>query len=212
MLFRSDEGLRERLGRAHNELGWALALQKKGGPAEKAFRDAVAVLEPLVAKPPPSPQAGPPASVWQALAESRANLASVVMALDPEKAEVEAQASVTASERWVKAFPRLVLSHDSLAEAHLALADYFIARRRKSAEGVASLEQAARSLARCLPLVEQAKDREAYAARAMQALERATVNGYRDTKHLRTLPEFEPLRGRADFRKLLARLEKEGPR
>jgi tetratricopeptide (TPR) repeat protein len=200
--FRGEAFLRERLGRTYNELGIALTQQNQCGPAEKAFGDAVAVLEPLVAKPPVE------ASAWQALAESHANLTSVAIVLSPAKeAEARARASVAVSQRWAKAYPGQALSHESVAEASIALADYLIARRRKPAEGVPLLEQAAVSLARCLPLAERPQDREGYATRAMKALERAVEHGYRDVNRLRTLPEFKPLRGRADFRKLLARLE-----
>src|SRR5207247_5864183 len=125
----------------------------------------------------------------------------------PREAEARARASVAASERWAKAFPSLALSHWNLAEANITLADYLIVRRGKPEEGVGFLEQAAVSLARCLPLMKQAKDREACAARALKALERAVEHGYHDVKRLRTLPEWEPLRGRPVFRKLLAGLE-----
>src|SRR5262249_57941904 len=112
--------------------------------------------------------------------------------------------------RGARAPPRRALSHWNLAEADTILADYLIKRRGKPEEGIGFLEQAAVSLARCLPLMQQAKDREVCAARALKALERAVEQGYRDVNRLRTLPEFEPLRGRADFRELLARLEEGG--
>ncbi len=40
----------------------------------------------------------------------------------------------------------------------------------------------------------------------MALLQKAVAGGYKDVKHLQKAPEFEPLRSRGDFKKLLAKL------
>jgi hypothetical protein len=77
--------------------------------------------------------------------------------------------------------------------------------------------KAACVLAGCTPLAaKDAKLPEArrqelakeYADRAVAALRQAVADGYRDAAQLRKDPDLDPLRGRDDFRKLLAELEK----
>ena len=56
-----------------------------------------------------------------------------------------------------------------------------------------------------------AAEGEAEAARAMECLDRAVANGYRNTNQLRIESALDPLRNRPDFKKLLAELEKDAP-
>ena len=56
-----------------------------------------------------------------------------------------------------------------------------------------------------------AAEGEAEAARAMEWLGRAVANGYRNTNQLRIESALDPLRDRADFKKLMAELEKNSP-
>ena len=46
------------------------------------------------------------------------------------------------------------------------------------------------------------------ADRAMQWLHKAVQAGYKDAAHMKKDPDLDPLRERADFKKLLAELEK----
>ena len=53
-----------------------------------------------------------------------------------------------------------------------------------------------------------ADEAEAEAARAMECLSRAVAAGYRNTNQIRIESALDPLRGRADFNKLITELEK----
>ena len=56
-----------------------------------------------------------------------------------------------------------------------------------------------------------AAEGEHEAAKAMEWLGRAVANGYRNTNELRIESALDPLRDRADFKKLMAELEKNSP-
>jgi serine/threonine protein kinase/tetratricopeptide (TPR) repeat protein len=76
--------------------------------------------------------------------------------------------------------------------------------------------RAAGFLARCvspangderLPEGQRREVAQAYARRAVELLREAVSRGYKDVNALKRLPEYEPLRGREDFQKLLRELE-----
>jgi len=54
--------------------------------------------------------------------------------------------------------------------------------------------------------------REEYAGRAVELLGKAIAKGYKDTGHMAVDSDLDPLRSRADFRKLVADLEAKHPR
>ncbi len=56
-----------------------------------------------------------------------------------------------------------------------------------------------------------ADKKQEYADRAMELLQRAVKAGYKDTAHMEKDTDFAPLRGRDDFKKLLADLEAKFP-
>jgi hypothetical protein len=56
-----------------------------------------------------------------------------------------------------------------------------------------------------------AAEGEDAAARAMEWLPKAVANGYRNTNELRIKSALDPLRDRADFKKLMAELERNSP-
>jgi tetratricopeptide (TPR) repeat protein len=56
-----------------------------------------------------------------------------------------------------------------------------------------------------------ASEGEAAAAKAMELLRRAVANGYRNSNEIRIESALDPLRNRADFKKLMAELEKNAP-
>jgi serine/threonine protein kinase/tetratricopeptide (TPR) repeat protein len=71
-------------------------------------------------------------------------------------------------------------------------------------------------LSRCVPLAAQDKQlteakrkelAQTYADRAMAALRQAIKNGFRDAAHMKQNPDLNALRGREDFKKLMAELE-----
>ena len=93
------------------------------------------------------------------------------------------------------------------------VAEKFPGARPKDANGY---QKAAVLLARCITLADkdaqitQAKRKElaqSYADRAIALLRQAVARGYQDAAQLKKDANIEPLRGRDDFRKLLAELE-----
>jgi tetratricopeptide (TPR) repeat protein len=57
-----------------------------------------------------------------------------------------------------------------------------------------------------------ADKKQEYADRAMELLQHAVQAGYKDAAHMKKDTDLEPLRGRADFKRLLAELEKANAR
>ena len=111
----------------------------------------------------------------------------------------------------------------ALAKVHLAQGEHAeaSANANQLAEAAVDLAKdrynAACFLAGCVPLAaKDAKLPEArrqelargYADRALAALRQAVADGYRDAAHMKKDTDLDPLRARADFKKLLADLEK----
>jgi tetratricopeptide (TPR) repeat protein len=65
------------------------------------------------------------------------------------------------------------------------------------------LYEAARDLARCIPLAGEGPERRRYADLALAELRAAVAAGYADAEWLRTDDDWEPLRGRAEFGELV---------
>jgi hypothetical protein len=79
---------------------------------------------------------------------------------------------------------------------------------------------AARALARCIPVVNKDeqmslenrhKQAEFYADQAMAMLRQAVAKGYKATANMKKGKDLDPLRERADFKKLLTDLEAKTP-
>ena len=111
----------------------------------------------------------------------------------------------------------------TLAQSYLGLGDH--ARIAASADEMARFAYdppndnylAACFLSRCVPLADKdakldedkrKEPKERYADRALELLRLAVARGYRNTARMKAEPDLEPLRGREDFRQLLADLEK----
>lgn len=111
----------------------------------------------------------------------------------------------------------------TLAQSYLGLGDH--ARIAASADEMARFAYdppndnylAACFLSRCVPLADKDAKldedkrkelKERYADRALELLRLAVARGYRNTARMKAEPDLEPLRGREDFRQLLADLEK----
>jgi tetratricopeptide (TPR) repeat protein len=69
------------------------------------------------------------------------------------------------------------------------------------------LYNAACGFALCVPLADQPATREKYATRAVELLRQAVAKGYNDPVEMQTEADFEALRSRADFRKVVNELE-----
>ena len=87
-------------------------------------------------------------------------------------------------------------------------AEKFAALARQAAE----VYDAACAFALCVPLADQAKDRERLAARALELLRQAVALGYKDVAHMKKDTDLDALRQRDDFRKFLLELEKSLPK
>jgi serine/threonine-protein kinase len=68
------------------------------------------------------------------------------------------------------------------------------------------LYNAACGYALCVPLADNAQTREGYAARAFDLLRQAVAKGFRDLAQMQNDPDLNALRGRDEFKKLLADL------
>jgi hypothetical protein len=71
------------------------------------------------------------------------------------------------------------------------------------------MDKPAEAEAQCLNV--SAGEGEQESARAMEWLGRAVASGFRNTNLLRIESALDPLRDRADFKKLVAELEKNAP-
>src|SRR5262249_39100106 len=127
------------------------------GPAPARFWD-----EPRPARP-------RDASAWQALVETNANRAALLRVPaggSAAGAEEAARASLAAHRRRAEAFPRVELSHASLANACSVLAEVLVSRKKEEAADL--WEQSAVSLARCVALTDPSeRDREGYTQLAL---------------------------------------------
>jgi tetratricopeptide (TPR) repeat protein len=182
-------------------------LRDRGKPQEALdwYAKAIAVLEPVLAK-------------EKRFVPAREALCNTywgrARALDLLRRHAEA------AQDWERALAledgpnRPVLQHGrAISQAHLS-GDH----RRALAEAEAlaqdgdtpTLEGLARLCALASRLVEDADQREQYAARALTLLRQAVGKGYRDNFYLKEGADLAPLRQRADFRKLLAEAEVKG--
>jgi hypothetical protein len=58
-----------------------------------------------------------------------------------------------------------------------------------------------------LPEAQRRAVADAYARRAVELLREAVARGFKDVHELKTLPDYDPLRRRDDFKKLLQDVE-----
>jgi serine/threonine protein kinase/tetratricopeptide (TPR) repeat protein len=219
----NTEYLRD-LGTVHGNLGTHLRQNNRWAEAEKVYHEAVALLKPLA-------DAFPDNHEYQNdLASTLGNLGFVChhngeyarAVTFIEQARPYSQAAMKADPR--NAAYRLVCHNGlrTLAASVLALNDHAgIARAadefaRLAYDPVNDTYLAVRMLCQCAKLV--GDDRkltdaargelaEGYTTRALAHLKLAVARGYKDAANLKRDPVIAPLRGRDDFRNLLAELE-----
>jgi serine/threonine protein kinase/tetratricopeptide (TPR) repeat protein len=219
---------RYELAFCHNNLGILLADTGRPQEAEAACRDALAIETKLAGDFPAIPD------YQNQLAGTLVNLGNLSLggkayaaarrtyeeALPHHRAALQANPRNSAYRQFFRG------NCQGLAQALIALGDH-----RAAAGAATELLQAAVDPARdayngacflalCVPLA--GKDKElteakrtqmarTYADRAMAALRQAVRAGYKDAAHMKKDTDLDPLRNRADFRKLLSDLEKGKP-
>jgi tetratricopeptide (TPR) repeat protein len=216
---------RQGLAKTHTNLGILLRDTGRTKEAEAAYRDALAVQEKLAADFPNVPDyqndVGNTLDEMAELARRRKDYHTARRLL--EEAQPHLQKALDANPRHpfyreVYSDTRRVLAATLLELGeHAAAAAAAAELARVAFEPAGDSYKAAGFLARCIPLAEKdAKLPEArrqelaksYGDRAVQALRQALAKGYKDAANMKKDTDLDPLRGRDDFRKLLAELEK----
>jgi serine/threonine-protein kinase len=215
---------RHELARSANNLGIVLVNTGRPKEAEAAFRDAVALYQRLAAD-------------FPTLAECRNELANALAGLADlaragkdhagarrllEEARPHVQAALAANPR--QPYFRTVFGENRqmMAATLLELGDHAGAAEaaadlaRVAFDPAGDAYKAAGFFARCVPLAEkddklpEARRKElaqSYADQALAMLRTAVARGYKDLANLKKDSDLDPLRGRDDFRKLLAEVE-----
>jgi serine/threonine-protein kinase len=220
---------RNGLAGSHNNLG--ILLRDTGRPQEAgaAYRDALDILKPLAADfPGVADYQNSVANTLDELAElarRRKDYPAARRLL--EEAQPYLKKALDANPRHP--FYREVFSDTRrvLAATLLELGEHAAAAEaagdlaRVAHDPANDAYKAAGFLSRCVPLAEQdAKLPEprrkevarSYGDRAMEVLRQALAKGYKDGAQLKKDTDLDPLRGRDDFQKLLAELEKGAPK
>jgi hypothetical protein len=105
-------------------------------------------------------------------------------------------------------------------DRHADAAEVASRRSRLWPRDPAQAMEAAREMAVCIPAVgrgrqeltpEEQSERERYAQQAVSLLKRAIRYGYRDRESINQNHDFDPLRGRDDFGKLISELQMNKP-
>jgi serine/threonine-protein kinase len=222
--FPNRPGFRADLAKSHNNLGILLKEAGRIKEAETAFRDALASLKQLASNFPKVPE-------YQAdLANTLDCLAELAQAqhhhADAFRLLDEAQSAIQQALRTNPRYPfyRAIAAdnRNTLAQVRLGLGEHAAAAAAAEEMGTIGANpandaySAACLLASCLPLAQKdaklsvAKRQElarSYADRAMALLRQAVAAGYKDAEHMKKDKDIDPLRGREDFKKMLADVE-----
>jgi tetratricopeptide (TPR) repeat protein len=217
-------GYRKQLAESYHNLAHVLSVTRRPKEAESAWRAALEIWKQLVVDLPQVP------NIQNGLAGTLSNLA----VLHNQRREFDAAVAFLEQagphfQAALKARPKDTDFRESyrdylaaLAESRLGLADH--ARLAAVADELAGFGYqpakdtytAASYLCRCMTLADKhtqladAKRRElarSYADRALALLRQAVERGFNDAVQLKKDPDFEPLRAREEYRKLVADLE-----
>jgi tetratricopeptide (TPR) repeat protein len=220
----AEPDFRDTVANCYNNFGILLRATSRPKEAEAAYRNALALQKQLMADFPAVPD------YQNAVAMTLSNLAI----LDHQRGEFKAGLTLLEEARphhqaALKAVPknpnyRRAYRNNLLvvAECHAGLGDH--ARVATTADVLARFAYdpamdnyyAAAHLCNCVRMVEKdtqldkAKSKalaESYAERAIPLLRQAVARGFRSVTGLQQDPILAPLRGREDFKKLLAELE-----
>jgi tetratricopeptide (TPR) repeat protein len=210
------------LAGSYVNLGNLLKKTNRPREAEAAYGEALAIQRPLAAES-PSLYGVDVANTLDELADllrERKDFRATLRLL--EEARPHVQAALDANPRHPR-YRTVFCEHRQLLAAtlldqgdHAGAANAAADLARVAAEPAADARKAAGHLARCIPLAEKdgkvAETRRkelarSYGDRSLAALRQAVAHGFKDTAGLKKDRELEPLRGRDDFKKLLAEVE-----
>jgi eukaryotic-like serine/threonine-protein kinase len=209
--FPTNGVYRKELALYHGNLG---VLYSQGGrlvQAERSYRQSVKQLEELV-------KASPDVVVyWQDLIESYTNLISLltVTAASSEEVEKDWRRLVELREKLVVVYPKTAELQSELGLALGSLAGLRAVAQEPEARQL--LEEAVRRQRIAVELAEKdeklsAAEREklvnGYADRAIALIRQVVGQGLMDADGLQKAADFEPLRSREDFKKIMLELQK----
>ena len=233
--FPAVPAYRQELATSHNNLGILLAGLGKRAEAEAEYRKALTFREKLAADFPAVP------AYRSDLAGSRFNLGILLEVLGKRaEAEGEYRKALAIQEKLAADFPAVPEYRSDLARSHYRLGLLLMGLgKRAETEGefhkaLAIFEKLAAEFPTvpeyrsgfvssyynfaCLYAITSSKEvdkKPEYADRAMEMLHKAVKAGYTNAAHMAKDTDLDPLRDRADFKKLLASLPKpkeSGPR
>ena len=223
---------RQDLGRSHNNLGNIVAGFGKRTEAEAEYRQALAIQEKLAAEFPAVP------AHRQDLARSHNNLGNIVAGFGKRtEAEAEYRQALTIQEKLAADFPEVLAFRKDVAMFHnnfglllvvlgkraeaeaeyrqaLAIREKLAADFPAAPQYRAEISQTSYNFA-CFYAIasgKRADKKQEYADRGMELLHKAVKAGYNDAANMAKDTDLDPIRDRADFKKLLASLPKpKGP-
>ncbi len=222
---------RHALAGSHNNLGVLLRGLGKRVEAESEYKKALAIFEKLAAECPAVP------AYRQYLGASHYNLGNLLAELGKRaEAEGEYRKALAIREKLAVVFPAvpdyhqdLAASHSNLgvllgglgrrAEAESEFRKALAIREKLAADFPAVLEYREEVISTsynfaCLCAITSGKEagkKQEYADRAVEMLQKAVKAGYKDAAHMAADKDLDLLRERADFKKLIAELEKKFP-
>jgi tetratricopeptide (TPR) repeat protein len=209
--FPTNAVYRQELARYQNNLGVLYSQGDRLVQAERSYRQSVQQLEELVKA---SPDV---AAYWQDLIESYTNLISLltVTAASSEEVEKDWRRVVELREKLVVVYPNMA---ELQSELDLALGGLAGLRNvAKKSEARQLLEEAVRRQRFAvelsekdekLPAAEREKLVNGYADRAIALIRQVVAQGLMDADGLQKAADFEPLRSRDDFKKIMLELQK----
>jgi tetratricopeptide (TPR) repeat protein len=222
--FHDRPKFRLELARTHNSLGTLRFTTGRPLEAEAPYRDALKVWEQLVAENDSVPDyrnglAGALVNLGMVQNQLRDFVAAVPF-LEQARPHHEAALKARPKNSTYRLFYRNNVR--TLAQSYLGLGDH--GRLATSADEMAHFGfdpandsfLAACFVSRCVLLADKdsklAEDtrkelKDRYAERALELLRQAVDRGYRSAAHMKAEPDLEPLRGREEFKKVIAELE-----
>jgi tetratricopeptide (TPR) repeat protein len=204
---------RQQLAAAYHSLGTVRCRRQDYPEAEEAFRQALPILERLAAEDPAVP------SYRRDLANTRAYLAKTLLAHgQPQPAARLFEQAVSSWRELVAGSPDSPDYRNGLASTLAERGDHRAAAReaaelqRVTPDRAAGSYAAAGIVAVCatavtrdgtLPEAKRSQLAQAYAGQALDLLREAVRHGFRGSELLEKDPDFDPLRSREDFQRLL---------
>ena len=178
--FPAVPAYRRDLAGSQNNLGLQLADLGERAEAEGEYRKALAIQEKLAADFPGDP------AYRQELDRSHNNLGILLAVLGKgAEAEAEYRQALAIQEKLAADIPTVPEYRQGLARSYYNFASLWAITSDKEAD-----------------------KKQEYADRAMELLQKAVKVGFTDAAHIANDTDLDPLRGREDFMKLLAELEK----